>query len=28
MEKGVKNMPQKALFNADITGQDKRVVEF
>ncbi len=28
MEKGVKNMPQKALFNAGITGQDKRVVEF
>jgi len=23
-----KNMPQKALFNASITGQDKRVVEF
>ena len=21
-------MPKKALFNADITGQDKRVVEF
>jgi predicted nucleotidyltransferase len=28
MEKGGENMPQKALFNVGITGQDKRVVEF